>query len=133
MTHEPRTRVVRRFEFAAAHHLPHHAGDCPRMHGHNFLLEVEISGPVQSDDPGNPEAGMVMDFARLKKMVLEFLPDHRLLNDTMSNPTTERLVAWCWQELERRLGTDTPIRIERMRVMETDRVGAELRRRQRHG
>ena len=90
--------VKKRFEFCAAHYLPNHLGACGSLHGHNFVIEVEITGPIQQE---GPSAGMVMDFADLKKIVWEnFIVsvDHTCLNDSWINPTAETIVQG-WAEL----------------------------------
>ena len=63
------------FRFEASHRLPFHQGKCARLHGHSWILEVEVEGPV------NPSSGMVIDFADISaclKRIVEEL-DHRHL------------------------------------------------------
>lgn len=61
------------FKFSAAHLLPGHF-KCSRMHGHNYVLDVEI----ETSELVN---GMILDFVEIKKVVREFLEqfDHKLL------------------------------------------------------
>ena len=91
----PEATITKRFTFAAGHHLPWHQGKCHGLHGHNYVLEVSIRGPVKPDQEGDPEAGMVLDFDRIsasvKPFIEEFL-DHKYLNDTLHpNPTAENI------------------------------------------
>ena len=83
--------ITKIFEFAAAHHLPYHRGLCKNPHGHNFKLEITVSGEVQKE---GPERGMIMDFGNLKEAVgwalLDY--DHCNLNDKFDNPTAEIMV-----------------------------------------
>lgn len=83
--------ITKTFEFAAAHHLPYHKGLCKNPHGHNFFLEITITGPIQKE---GPERGMIIDFGNLKEAVgwalLDF--DHHNLNDKFDNPTAEIMV-----------------------------------------
>lgn len=80
-------RIVRRYSFEAAHQLAWHPGKCRSLHGHSYVLEVEVAGPLD-------ERGVVMDFAELdapvNALVLSRL-DHRYLNDICDNPTAERV------------------------------------------
>lgn len=83
-------KTVRRFEFCASHHLPSHEGKCRGLHGHNYILEVEVEGPIQLKD--GPEHGMVVDFGNLKKIVEKEIIepfDHSDLNAYFENPTAE--------------------------------------------
>ena len=92
-------QVRKTFRFEAAHVLPHHPGKCSRLHGHSYVLEVAIDGPVQDDGPAQ---GMVTDFDEIdkavKRIVIENL-DHRSLNEFMENPTSENILLWIWDQL----------------------------------
>ena len=77
--------IVRRYSFEAAHQLAWHAGKCRVLHGHSYVLEVEVAGQLDS-------RGVVMDFGELDDpvatLVLSRL-DHTYLNDVCDNPTAE--------------------------------------------
>lgn len=90
----------RSFQFEAAHRLPHVASGhkCARLHGHSFVVEIVVEGPV------DPQMGWVMDYADIKAA---FEPlyrqlDHHYLNELpgLENPTSERLAQWIWQQLQ---------------------------------
>lgn len=84
------------FSFSAAHRLPYYDGPCFRMHGHNYKLQVVITG--QPD----PRTGMLLDFEDIRRIVEKELlakVDHQTLNDVLENPTAENLVVWAWQRL----------------------------------
>lgn len=88
------TTLFKDFTFEAAHHLPHvPAGHkCGRLHGHSFMVRLEITGEV------DPHTGWIMDFAELKaafKPTYDRL-DHYYLNDIpgLENPTSEVLAKW---------------------------------------
>ena len=90
--------------FAAAHNLRGYAGDCERLHGHNWRVEVCV-GSEELD-----EGGMVMDFCDLRGAVDEVTGrlDHRYLNDDLQefgelNPTTETVARWIFGEVSGRL------------------------------
>lgn len=87
------TTVSRRYHFEAAHYLPRvpEGHKCKRMHGHNYELEITVSGEVESD-------GFIIDFWDLDKVVQPLIDmvDHRTLNDIggLENPTAENIAAW---------------------------------------
>ena len=93
-----KTRIGRIFYFDAAHHICDYKGDCERVHGHTYKLEVVISGPVKKD-------GMVMDFKNLKEEVQSVLDklDHHDLNRILDNPTAEHIVEFIWNSLEKKI------------------------------
>ena len=53
------TTLFKDFTFEAAHHLPHvpEGHKCGRLHGHSFMVRLEITGEV------DPHTGWIMDFA----------------------------------------------------------------------
>jgi len=68
--------VVRRFTFCAAHRLMNHGGKCRRLHGHNYVAEVTVRGPIDG------YSGMVVDFGDLKSSIGEWIDlywDHRTI------------------------------------------------------
>lgn len=82
----PEMTVVKRVSFDAAHYLPKHEGKCSRMHGHHWVVELGVKGPVTY-------GGMVIDFTILKGFLelVEDKFDHTCLNDTIINPTAESI------------------------------------------
>ena len=89
-------RIGKRYEFSAAHHLtgvmPTHP--CYKMHGHNYVVEVEVRGDVE------PVTGFIIDFHaidREMKPIIDKL-DHSLLNEFIENPTAERIARWIMDE-----------------------------------
>jgi 6-pyruvoyltetrahydropterin/6-carboxytetrahydropterin synthase len=91
--------VVRRYRFEAAHTLPWHPGKCSRVHGHSYVLELEVSGPLD-------ERGVVMDFAEVDAVVEEHVLDgpdgcdHANLNERLDNPTAERVAILIGERLD---------------------------------
>ncbi|NWF95762.1 MAG: 6-pyruvoyl tetrahydropterin synthase family protein [Candidatus Thorarchaeota archaeon] len=63
----------RRMTFSAAHFVVSE-GECECLHGHNYSVEVTVSGPLD-------EQGMVLDFRKVQDEVAEVCRhlDHRLL------------------------------------------------------
>jgi 6-pyruvoyltetrahydropterin/6-carboxytetrahydropterin synthase len=108
--------ATRKFTFSAAHRYwrgewtPEENarvfGHLTVVHGHNYVLEVTIRGPV------DPRTGMVMDLGELKRLVGEAVIarfDHADLNQdpvfaSGSIPTTENLVRAMWDLLAPKLG-----------------------------
>jgi 6-pyruvoyltetrahydropterin/6-carboxytetrahydropterin synthase len=85
------------FHFSSAHQLPFYDGPCKRLHGHNYLLRVKLTGKP------SPKDGMIRDFDEVKKKVWETTLvecDHHNLNDIMENPTAENMVVWMWDRIE---------------------------------
>jgi 6-pyruvoyltetrahydropterin/6-carboxytetrahydropterin synthase len=86
--------------FSAAHNLRGYEGKCEELHGHNWKVEAEVS----KDKLG--KAGMVMDFADLKKELNKILDklDHRYLNNLAyfkrMNPTSENIAKYIYDALE---------------------------------
>jgi len=88
--------VSKMFSFAAAHYLPHHAGKCRFLHGHEWKLRVAVTSPIN-------EEGMVLDFSDLKKCVNTHVIDeldHSFLNQLVVNPTAENLLVYIWNMLQ---------------------------------
>lgn len=92
--------IFKVFQVEAAHHLPNVPAEhkCRRLHGHSFIIEIHVSGPV------GEESGWVMDFADLKATFdpLYQQLDHNYLNEIpgLENPTSENLAKWIWQKLK---------------------------------
>lgn len=127
--------LTRRYSFAASHRLfradwnnaenERVFGKCanPYGHGHNYYLEISVSGPV------DPATGMIVNLADLDeavrgKVLSDF--DHANLNDQVPEfrnciPTTENLCRVIFQ----RLSGFTKARIEGIRIEETERNSFE--------
>ncbi len=94
-----RVRLVKGFDFEAAHWLPTfpEGHKCRRMHGHSFRVEVIVEGDVPE------EQGFLMDYGDIKKAIAPIRDrlDHRVLNeiDGLENPTSEVIARWVWDQL----------------------------------
>jgi len=83
-------------KFQAAHFLKEYKGKCERVHGHTFLVEVQIK-VTELDN-----MGIGFDFTEIKKRLTEVLPDHTLLNDVYDfNPSAENLSRHFFLELKK--------------------------------
>ncbi|OTA17005.1 6-carboxytetrahydropterin synthase QueD [Xenorhabdus vietnamensis] len=94
------TTIFKDFQFEAAHHLPNvpEGHKCGRLHGHSFMVRLEITGEI------DPLSGWLMDFSDVKaafKPIWEQL-DHHYLNEIpgLENPTSEVLAMWIWEKLK---------------------------------
>ena len=138
------TLLTKRIEFAAAHRYHKEAWDAATNrrvfgacnnepgHGHNYLLEVTIAGPVDR------HTGMVVNLFDLKIVLQQVLEefDHKHLNLDMpyfskTIPTTENIAAVLWNKLAER-SADIG-RLERLRLYEEDDLWADLNAKGRAG
>lgn len=91
--------IFKQFRFEAAHRLPNvpPGHKCARLHGHSFLVEVHVQGPV------GERSGWVLDFADIAAawQPLHAVLDHNYLNEVegLDNPTSELLARWIWRRL----------------------------------
>jgi len=107
-------------DFAAAHTLRGYPGDCSKLHGHNWKIEVEIIGSELN------EIGMVIDFKEIKKHAKEIIKelDHTYLNDhphfNEQNPTAENIACYLFRKIQERIQTDS-VKMHQITVWENDR------------
>jgi 6-pyruvoyltetrahydropterin/6-carboxytetrahydropterin synthase len=128
-------RITRRATFAAAHILCRDDwsdeknrevfGACATDHGHNYVVEVTVGGPLDA------ESGMVVNLKQVD-MVLrrEFIDavDHHHLNRDVEFmrgviPTAENVALAAFHRLEPHL---KPARLLKVRVVETENNAAEV-------
>ena len=91
----------------------------PHFHGHNYLLEVAVSGDI------DPRTGLVADYAVLDELVDREIireVDHRNLNLDVAwlqgvVPTSENLAVAFWGRLE--AGLPAGLRLDRIRLQES--------------
>ncbi len=109
--------------FSAAHALNGYPGDCARVHGHNWIIDVFVR--CERLD----EIGIGIDFREIKDSVKEVLEnlDHFNLNDLPAfqkiNPTSENIARFLYGELSKKLNTDN-ISVSKIKVSETPGAGA---------
>lgn len=129
MNHGIKIELGRRYRFAASHRLHSEQlsaeensrvyGKCnnPYGHGHNYVVEVSVSGKV------DPATGMIVNLADLdgfvEREVIEAF-DHRSLNEEVAAfcekvPTTENVC----KEIYQRLKQFPKAKLERVRIEET--------------
>jgi 6-pyruvoyltetrahydropterin/6-carboxytetrahydropterin synthase len=116
-----------RTSFAAAHRLREYDGNCERLHGHNWQVEVSVESPTLD------EQGMALDFRTIKTSLHDLLArfDHRYLNEVppfdAMNPSSENMARHLYEEM----GKVVPqsVRVSRVTVWESDDARAEYSRR----
>ena len=107
-------------DFASAHHLNQYPGDCARLHGHNWKVEVMVKGHKLDD------IGMVIDFKAIKKQAKRIIADldHSYLNEhpafQTQNPTAENIARFIYQSLAEKINTDT-VHMYQITLWENDR------------
>ena len=134
-----RTTLTRRVQFAAAHRYrrPHwddatneaRFGLCarPKFHGHSYVCDVSVSGPVQRD------TGMLLDLGLLDSVLLEEVRarfDHRNINLDVPEfnetdglvPTGEELARFIAERVQERL--PATVRVTRVVVAEDATLSA---------
>lgn len=107
--------ISKQFKFEAAHYLPHHDGQCQRLHGHSWVGYVYLSG--KSLHSTGPKRGMVIDFSDVKtvlKPLVDGYLDHWFLNETtgLENPTSESIAQWIYDRLKPDLSALVAVRID---------------------
>ena len=91
---------------SAAHFLNQYEGDCARLHGHNWKLEVSVKGDKLD------ETGMVIDFKDLHELCWQVAGkfDHQVINEVAPfdkmNPTAEHLAKFFYNEIGKLLPAD---------------------------
>ena len=135
MTDGLKIELGRRYRFSASHRLHSSKlseeenrrvyGKCnnPHGHGHNYVVEVRVSGTV------DPATGMIANLAELdgfvEREVIEPF-DHKSLNEDVAVfrevvPTTENLCVEIYKRLKKFPGA----RLKSVRIQETSNNGFE--------
>jgi 6-pyruvoyltetrahydropterin/6-carboxytetrahydropterin synthase len=126
--------LTRRYGFPAAHILSHPEfgdaenqriyGKCanPAGHGHNYGVEVTLTGPLDA------RTGAIFPIDRLDTIVRQRVLDrlsHTLLNDDVwfraAVPTAENVVLTIERELRDAVAAESQARVVRVRLLETRR------------
>ena len=123
--------LTKKFTFCAAHQYGHKEwteekntkifGADARMHGHNYDLEVTVTGPI------NEETGFVADLGLLKKIVNEKvinIIDHSTIEKDIPwfanrQPSTELMVIWIWEQIANSIQDCS---LHRLRLVETHSI-----------
>ena len=110
-------KVVTRF--AAAHQLTMVGSKCENMHGHNWRIEVYVTGEKLN------AGGVLVDFGEIKAHLAEVMKklDHKFLNEleyfSDGNPSSENIAIFVATELQTRI--DNPsARVSKVTAWESD-------------
>ena len=109
--------------FASAHQLRGYQGDCERLHGHNWKVQVYVLAEKLN------ELDIGIDFHALKEMTKEVLAplDHSFLNEifpfTEKNPSSENIAKWIYDSLKKKIN-DEDIHLSGVTVWESETASA---------
>ncbi len=110
-------------QFSAAHQLREFRGNCERLHGHNWKVEISLTGEELND------AGVLIDFKEVKEATdraLEEL-DHSFLNELPhfrdQNPSSENIAAYIFEKLSSTLNSNQ-IKVTKVTAWESDSARA---------
>jgi len=111
--------IMIKTHFSSAHQLRDYPGDCERLHGHNYHLEVFCQCKELDT------LGMGIDFKILKAKVKELVSqlDHYNLNENPDfqtlNPSAENIARWFYDRLKAKINNDR-VWISRVNIWETE-------------
>ncbi|MCP4748448.1 MAG: 6-carboxytetrahydropterin synthase QueD [Desulfobacteraceae bacterium] len=108
--------------FAAAHQLTMVSQKCENLHGHNWKIEVSITGEKLDSK------GILLDFGVIKAHIKNIIKDldHKHLNDMPcfeGNPSSERISVEIANRLKE-LIEDKNVRVSRVSAWESDNACA---------
>ncbi|MDJ0830899.1 MAG: 6-carboxytetrahydropterin synthase QueD [Desulfobacterales bacterium] len=112
-----------RTHFAAAHQLTMVGSKCENLHGHNWKVEVYVSGERLN------KAGVLVDFGEIKRLVRGIMQelDHRFLNELKAfdnnAPSSENIAQFIAKELQQKID-DSSVRVSRVTAWESDDASA---------
>ncbi|MBW1984033.1 MAG: 6-carboxytetrahydropterin synthase QueD [Deltaproteobacteria bacterium] len=105
--------------FSAAHQLKMVAKKCENLHGHNWKIEVQITGEKLN------HAGVLIDFGEIKMHISKIMEklDHKFLNDLEcfhdGNPSSENIAKYISEELQAAIN-DSSVQVSRVTAWESD-------------
>ncbi len=135
--------IMRRFTFCAGHRLVGHEGKCQNLHGHNYVVEIYVTGQEQD------EVGRILDFKLLKESCKGWLDDnwdhafvlwdkdddglnairsshpHRVF-ELPSNPTAENMAIYLLKEVCPQILDGTGATAWKVRLWESEDTYAEV-------
>jgi 6-pyruvoyltetrahydropterin/6-carboxytetrahydropterin synthase len=111
--------VTIRKSFSAAHLLREIGGRCEALHGHNFAVEVSVTGRSLNEE------GLLVDFRLVKRWMQEVLDgfDHTYLNELDCfkdiNPSSERIARFIHDRIAKKAETAN-VTVSRVTVWESE-------------
>ena len=127
--------ITKQFKFCSAHKYWNNSwdyarnyevfGDDIKIHGHNYILDITITGPINND------SGFIYDIQKLKKLmnknVLKVL-DHSHIQEDIKwfegkQPSTENLVLFIWESISCHI--EFPAKLHKIKLRETPTIFTE--------
>ncbi len=127
--------ITKKYKFCAAHRYHHPEwtdeknmtvfGDDWKIHGHNYIVEISIKGPIQS------ETGFVVNLQKINTLVQENvinILDHSDIGNDIpwfrnKQPSSENLSVYIWELLEDKILK--PAKLFRVKIRETPSIYSE--------
>jgi 6-pyruvoyltetrahydropterin/6-carboxytetrahydropterin synthase len=109
--------------FSSAHQLRGYKGECEKLHGHNYKVQVFVIAERLD------EIDIAIDFHELKKLTYEIIAplDHCFLNEifpfTEKNPSSENIAKWIYDSLRKKLNNGN-IHLSAVTVWESETSSA---------
>ena len=106
-------------QLAAAHQLRDFEGQCENLHGHNWKIEVYVTGHALEEN------GILLDFRVVKQATQKVLQglDHKFLNELApfkeANPSSENIARYIFESLAKDLN-NSKVRVSRVSAWESD-------------
>ncbi len=113
--------ICKEFTFAAAHFIAGHPGKCRNMHGHNYRTRVIVAADELD------ELGMVVDFAKLKRLIQDVMGrfDHGVINEMAPfdrlPSSAENLAKYGFEGIAAGFASDERVRVVRVEIWESNR------------
>ncbi len=92
--------------FSSAHQIRGYSGNCEKLHGHNWKVQVYIQAEKLN------EIDIAMDFHDIRDYTNEVVEqlDHCYLNDifpfTEINPSSENIAKWIYDSLKKKISRE---------------------------
>ena len=127
--------LTKQYKFCAAHRYwnPNWSdeknyqifGEDVRIHGHNYTLDITISGPI------NDESGFIVNLSELNKIVklhvLDVMDHSQIQLDIpwfeSKQPSTENMVVFIWEQIVTKI--PNPAKLNSIKLRETPTIFTE--------
>tara|TARA_B110001454_G_scaffold171334_1_gene162143 strand:- start:1354 stop:1767 length:414 start_codon:yes stop_codon:yes gene_type:complete len=127
--------LTKQYKFCAAHRYwnPNWSdeknyqifGEDVRIHGHNYTLDITISGPI------NDESGFIVNLSELNKIVklhvLDVMDHSQIQLDIpwfeSKQPSTENMVVFIWEQIVTKI--PNPAKLKSIKLRETPTIFTE--------
>ena len=106
-------------QMAAAHQLREFSGKCEKLHGHNWKIEIYVTGGELGPN------GILIDFKLIKEAAHRVVQklDHTFLNELKpfqdKNPSSENIAHFVFNSLSQELDNDQ-VKVSKVTAWESD-------------